>query len=261
MQGMENSLGLDLLERTTRSVRVTPAGQFLFQESARLLGDVEQSLQRLREEFAGAKKEVRVGVSRSIAFSYLPGFFHANLRRAPEIACRLSHQPSQDILSSLETNDLDVGVLCPPRQLPRTIRVTHRFEDAFTLIAPLEAARAFESRPPGPTSRAEWMARQNWLLLEEDSYTGQRLHAWISQQRFNLEPAMQLDTFDLIINLVALGMGASFVPIRALALYGQKRAIARIRLPERFTRELVVVVRKHRKMPPHLTRFVENVLF
>jgi len=56
-------------------------------------------------------------------------------------------------------------------------------------------------------------------------------------------------------------MGASFVPIRALALYGHKRTLARIPLPVRFVRELVVVVRKHRKMPEHLSRFVENVLF
>ena len=34
MQGMEISLEMDLLERTTRSVRVTAAGMFLYQESA-----------------------------------------------------------------------------------------------------------------------------------------------------------------------------------------------------------------------------------
>src|SRR6266446_6138277 len=90
MQGMEKSLGLDLLERTTRTVRLTPAGEFLFRESARLLGDVEQSLRRLREEFAGARKEVRFGVSRTIGLAYLPGFLYANLRRKPEIACRVS---------------------------------------------------------------------------------------------------------------------------------------------------------------------------
>ena len=72
---------------------------------------------------------------------------------------------------------------------------------------------------------------------------------------------MQLDNFDLIINLVSLGMGASFVPIRALALYAQKRAFLRIPLPVRFTRQLVVVVRKHRKMPAHLEQFIANVLF
>src|SRR3954468_15517656 len=56
MQGIEESLGVALFERTTRSVRLTPAGQMLRAESGRLLGDVDQVLRRLREDFAGAKK-------------------------------------------------------------------------------------------------------------------------------------------------------------------------------------------------------------
>src|SRR5262249_55532838 len=63
VQGVESSLGIELLERTTRSVRMTEAGEFLFRESSQLLGDVEHSLRRLREEFAGARKEIHVGVS------------------------------------------------------------------------------------------------------------------------------------------------------------------------------------------------------
>src|SRR5215510_10786879 len=58
MQGMENSLGIELLERTTRSVRPTAAGDYLFHESAKLLGDVDQSLRRLQEDFGQARKEV-----------------------------------------------------------------------------------------------------------------------------------------------------------------------------------------------------------
>lgn len=261
IQGMEHSLGVDLLERTTRSVRVTEAGEFLVRESARLLGDVEHSLQTLREEFAGARKQVRVGVSQSVALAYLPGFFHANLKRAPEIACRVSHQSSKAILAALEANELDLGVLCPPARLPQTIRIVRRFNDAFTLIAPGEIARDFATLSPNRRAHQQWMAKQKWLLLEESSNTGQRLRVWMSKQGWKVEPTMELDNFDLIVNLVSLGMGLSFVPIRALALYGQKRTFERVPLPERFTRELVMVVRKHRKMPPHLDRFVENVLF
>ena len=44
------------------------------------------------------------------------------------------------------------------------------------------------------------------------------------RQGCRVQPTMQLDNFDLIINLVALGMGISFVPIRALALYGAEAA-------------------------------------
>jgi len=46
-----------------------------------------------------------------------------------------------------------------------------------------------------------------------------RVRAWMKRQGWRIEPTMQLDNFDLIINLVSLGMGISFVPIRALALW------------------------------------------
>ena len=261
MQGMENSLGIKLLERTTRSVKLTAAGEFLFHESAKLLGDVESSLKRLREEFAGAKKQVRVGVSRSIGLAYLPGFFHANLKRVPQVGCEVSHQPSKDVLSALETNEADIGVLCPPLRLPKTLRVTHKFEDAFTLIAPAELAIEFGTLPNSRKARNIWMSRQNWLCIEDTSNTGQRLQKWTLRQGWQFAPAMRLDNFDLIINLVALGLGVSFVPIRALALYGQKKNLQRLELPDRFVRELVVVVRKHRKVPPHLDQFIQNILF
>jgi DNA-binding transcriptional LysR family regulator len=83
----------------------------------------------------------------------------------------------------------------------------------------------------------------------------------MSRSGLKIEPAMQLDGFDLIITLVSLGMGVSFVPMRALALHVQKKNLARLHLPDRFERELVVVMRKHRKQPQHLAEFVRNILF
>jgi DNA-binding transcriptional LysR family regulator len=260
MQGVENSLGLQLLERTTRMVRVTPAGDYLFHEAARLLGDVERSLTHLAQEFAGTRKQVRVDVSRTIGLAHLPGFFHANLRRCPQLGCRVTCQSSNEILAALEANEQDIGVLCPPSRLPKTLRVTHRFEDAFTLIVPKDQAPAGNALAK-EKARTDWLKSQNWLLIEDRSNTGRQLREWMRRQGLVVEPTMQLDNFDLIINLVALGMGSSFVPIRALALYNRKQTFLRVPLPARFTRQLVVLVRKHRKMPAHLELFIANVLF
>jgi DNA-binding transcriptional LysR family regulator len=259
IQGIENSLGVELLERTTRSVGLTRAGEFLFQESARLLGDVDQSLRRLTEDFANAKKEIRVGVSHSVCLAHLPGLFHANLRQQPKHKYSVSYQTGADILTALEANELDLGILCPPARLPRTVGVTHRFKDAFTLIAPVELATPFQML--SRTGIPSWLTKQTWLLFAEETNTGKRLRNWMAASHLRIEPSVQLDNFDLIITLVSIGMGVSFVPIRALALYGRKKRLVRLPLQKRFERELVVLTRKRRKQPGHLKEFVENILF
>ena len=128
------------------------------------------------------------------------------------------------------------------------------------MLAPKQSAIGYRAVTKSPESLTDRLGAQNWLLIEEGSNTGKRLRAWMKEQALRIEPTMQLDSFDLIINLVALGMGVSFVPIRALALYGRKRTLQRLPMRERFVRELIVVLRRG-KTPEHLARFVANVLF
>jgi DNA-binding transcriptional LysR family regulator len=257
---IEDKLGVPLFMRTTRNVVPTPAGLWLLGESQRILGDVSEVLRRIKEDFADAKKIVQVGVSRSIGLAYLPGFFHANLRRAPEVGYRVRQESGKEIITALEANTLDMGVICPPLKLPATLKVTPRFDDKFTLIAPAAVALSFPKR----ATRAQlqtWAEQQNWLLLDAKSQTGRKLRDWMATHGCKVTPTLEPDGFDLIINLVALGMGVSFVPIRALALYVNKRAIRRLVWPQPFVRRLVVVVRAHRDQPAHVREFINNVLF
>lgn len=263
IQGMESRLGVPLLERTTRRVHPTPAGTFLLAQSTRILGEVARSVQHLREEFAGAPKAVRVGVSRSIGLGYLPGFFAGYQRRFPNIQIHVSHQPSPEVLAALAARELDVGLLCPPTRLPTEFEVAHRFADDFTLIVPA-GSPLFEGES-GPFDLAQAAGRlggQRWLLPDTRSNTGRALRAWLNGQGLREHAAMELDSFDLIINLVALGMGISLVPHRALPLYAQgRRKLRRINLRPRFSRELVVVTTKELPASEHVRQFVKNVLF
>jgi len=261
IQGIEQQLGLRLLNRTTRTVTITEAGRFLLQGSAPVLGDVDVLLRRLREEYADVPREVRVGVSRSVSLSHLPGFFSANLRQGPTVISRVSYESSQTILQSLESDALDLGVLLPPGRLSTRLRITHRFRDAFTFIANRDQLERDSVSLKKPMALGHWLENQPWLALQDTTQTGRRLTAWLRQQKLQIKPAMELDNFDLIINLVALGMGVSLVPQRALALYTRRRALVRLPWPKRFSRELVIVIRRERKTPEHLQRFVDNILF
>ncbi len=262
IQNVEARLGVPLLERTTRQVRPTPAGRYLLEQSVRILGDLAHSVQRLREEFAGAPKLVRVGVSRSIGLAYLPGFFTGFQRRFPQTLVQVSHGSSAEVLAGLDARELDVALLCPPARLAGALEVTHRFADDFTLIVPASLPVAFEgSAPLAPAALGPALRGQRWLLPDRRSNTGRRLRAWLEEVRLPVRAAMELDSFDLIINLVALGLGVSFVPHRALPLYARRRKVRRVNTNPRFSRELVVVTSRELPAREHVRQFVKCILF
>jgi hypothetical protein len=60
---------------------------------------------------------------------------------------------------------------------------------------------------------------------------------------------------------VSLGLGASIVPHRVLALHPNRRPVQRITTNPKFSRELIVVVRRQQPLPAALAGFVENILF
>ena len=259
IQGIENALGIPLLRRTTRTLALTPAGEFLFREASRLIGDVESSIRIIRQEYAGAPREVRVAVSHTVGLAYLPGFFHLSVRQLSGVNYQVRARRSSELLLELEADEHDIGVICPQNRLPRTVRVAHKFSDVFTLIGPEKLSAEYLALPED--KRKAWLRNQTWLLIDPNTVTGERLQKWLSRTGLRVTGEFSLDNFDLIINLVALGMGLSFVPARALALYAQKRSIKRFPFAPRFTRELVVITRNRRTTPPHIQQFIANILF
>lgn len=72
---------------------------------------------------------------------------------------------------------------------------------------------------------------------------------------------MELDNFEIIIHLVALGLGASIVPRRALAAYPRKHALLRLPLSKRFDREIVMLTRRSNVLQKHVQDLIDGVLF
>jgi DNA-binding transcriptional LysR family regulator len=261
IRGMEERLGVPLFERTTRYVRLTPAGAALHARSGAILGEVNDAITALKSDFDLAPKTLRVGIARTISLAYLPGFFRQFQTKFPRVQMHVSHESGAFILAAVESGELDAGIVAGPPQLSRALTVTHRFMDEFTIIAPAKFKMRGGLKSVPPADLAKIFAQQRWLLIGRKTRTGQRLHGWLEQHGLQIEPSMETDDFDLIANLVSLGMGVSIVPHRVLALYPNRRPVQRLNTNPKFSRELIVVVRRQRKLPQALAGFVENILF
>ena len=139
--------------------------------------------------------------------------------------------------------------------------VTHRFDDGFVAIAPPKLRINAPTTPVAASALGKLFERHRWLMISDDTQTGKRLRAWTTRAGLKVEAAMEADNFDLIVNLVSLGFGVSIVPHRVLALHPQSRPVRRIVTDPKFSRELIVVVRRQAKMPASLRHFVDDILF
>lgn len=260
IQGMEERLGLKLFDRSTRHVRLTPEGAALHARSGAILAEVDSALLALRGKSGLLPRTLRVGISRTIGLAYLPGFFRAFQRKFPKIQLHVSHEASDFILAAVESGELDAGIMSPPLRLPQGLQAAHRFNDEFVLMLPPRAPVKV-AQPLAAPKLAEFLKRQRWLLITRQSNTGKRLHAWLQDAGVRCEPALEADNFDFIVNLVSLGLGASLVLHRVLALHPKTRPVIRVRTEPRFSRELAVVVCRDAQRSPILSGFLENVLF
>ncbi|MCD6051228.1 MAG: transcriptional regulator, LysR family [Verrucomicrobia bacterium] len=261
IRGMEEQLGVTLFERTTRKVHLTVAGQLLLTRSREIMQSTESLVHELQQTFQLVPQTLRIGVARSIGLAYLPGYFFAFQRKFPKVQLHVTQQSSNEIIVALEARTLDAGLLCPPRRLPRGLEITHRFDDQFTLIVPPNLSLARADKRITVREAKKLLKEQRWLLLDPNGNTGRLLTLWLDKQNWAIEPAMELDSFDTIVNLVSLGLGVSLVPHRVLPLYEKRRAVQRVLIKPTFQREVAVVVRKGLPRAEPLQAFVENVLF
>jgi DNA-binding transcriptional LysR family regulator len=261
IQGMEERLGVRLFERTTRSVRLTPAGAALHARSGAILSEVSDAVTALKRGFNLVPETLRVGIARTIGLAYLPGFFRRFQARFPRVQLHVSHESSAFILAAVESGELDAGVVAAPAQLSRGIQVTHQFTDEFVAIVPPGLKLAGPARQIAPAALPNVARSQRWLSISEQTNTGKRLKAWLERKGAKLNVAMHADSFDFIVNLVSLGLGASIVPHRVLALHPNRRPVQRITINPKFSRELIVAVRRQQQLPRALAGFIENILF
>lgn len=135
IKALEEELGVRLLDRTTRRVKLTPSGRAWLEEARHLLSTasrVQESARRARDGLVGS---LRVGVLSSSANARLAGILGRFRQRHPGVQLALFDLGSTEQLRRLRSGELDVGLLRPPASFPELEAVMVE-ESHYVLAAP-----------------------------------------------------------------------------------------------------------------------------
>lgn len=110
---LEEQLGTRLLNRTRRSVALTPAGAVLLQEAALLLQRVEEARRRVLRTAAGEEGELRVGYIGPPTQRFLAGIVREYQRLHPRVTVILEERTPERVWEMVARGRLEIGLTRP----------------------------------------------------------------------------------------------------------------------------------------------------
>lgn len=116
---LEHDLGTPLFERTTRQVRLTPAGDAFLAPARRILRSVEEAEQAARRAAGGEVGRVRIGFAGASSHETLPLLTEGVRTRFPGIELLMEGQTYAHVaLSRVADGTLDLGFVRLPADMP-----------------------------------------------------------------------------------------------------------------------------------------------
>jgi DNA-binding transcriptional LysR family regulator len=205
---LEDEVRTFLFERSaSRGLRLTAAGEVLFEHAKRALSQLNEALVQV-EEIRGAKRgNLRIGVNQSIGNYLLPQLTQAFQEKHPGIRLKISIGYSESMLAALRRRDVDVALVANRPQDPELKAELLMKDRLIALLNPRHPLAAREAIP------LEALGSEALILLTETSELRERVAGIFREHNVPLNAAVETGTLESVKKLVAQNMGIGIVPL------------------------------------------------
>ncbi|WP_445279245.1 LysR substrate-binding domain-containing protein [Streptomyces sp. DSM 118148] len=211
VSALEEILGVTLLERTTRKVLLSPAGERLAVRAKAVLGEVGALLEEaeaVRAPFTGV---LRLGVIPTVAPYLLPTVLALVHERYPHLDLQVHEEQTPSLVEGLQSGRLDLLLLAVPLGVPGVTELP-LFDEDFALVTPPDHRLGGREGIP-----REALRELNLLLLDEGHcLRDQALDICREAGREDAPVTTTAAGLSTLVQLVAGGLGCTLLPRTAL---------------------------------------------
>ena len=210
IRALEAELGVQLFERTRRSVVLTDAGHALLAKARALLAATQALPQELQRIARGETGLLRIGFSSTLPLTKVLRDVVAEHRRThPDVALNLREMHSASQFEGLRRGELDVGLVRYNEHAPEGIRLTLLRRDPLRLVVP--STHRFAKRR---SVRIDDCRDEAFIGFPGDAGTGTGplLKRLCAQAGFEPRIAQEAREATTQIGLVAAGLGVAVLP-------------------------------------------------
>jgi len=251
IQQLEEDLGVALIEKGSRPLRLTEAGQFFLAHAKPLLDQV-RDLRAMTQRVGQLERTLSIGFVASTLYGQLPEIVRRYRERHPEVEVTLHEMTTVEQLKALKEGTIDVGFGRLKSEDPSIRRILLRDERMVVALS-----RGHRLAGKGALRLTE-LVRENLLLYPKaprPSFADQVLRVF-SEANLVPDHVTEVRELQIAIGLVAAGQGVSVVPE---SVQGMHRNVVYSAIEDKHAFSPVLFSVRHMDRSPELENMLATV--
>lgn len=255
LRRLESELGLTLVERTTRRVALTDAGELLVARARRVLAELEDAQAELGMLAGVTRGRLAIGALHTmgpIDLSLLLASFHRN---HPAVELTVREQSSEELAEMLRDDEVDLAFLSVTERIQSRGLELHRLVSE-ELVAVLSTSHPLANREG---VRLAELAEEAFVSFRAGSRLRELLNTAARASGFEPRIALESNEARRIRSLVSSGLGVAILPRSDAVGAGAPVVVTRLVEPE-LRRDVTLATRAKRRHSPATREFIALAL-
>ncbi|CAM3709040.1 LysR family transcriptional regulator [Polynucleobacter antarcticus] len=249
IQQLENDIGLELFDRTKRSLTLNRYGQDLIESITEIVAHYESLGSSFKSELSGS-------IVLGALVSTLMGAFGQTVNELkqlyPELDIKLIAGLSSNFLDQVIDGSLDAAIVTEsPYALPQHVQWTELYTEPMVLIYPNLKNRNKKVSDLRPENLP-------FIRFERNTWTGHLVDQTIRANKLIIKEGMELNSVEAIIELVRQGLGYSIVPKLANIAWSQDRQLIIQNLPGKAIFRKVGLLERKKHSRQNITQVIKQ---
>ncbi len=207
---LENELGVELFERSRRSVKLTDAGAEILIGARQALAEMDAALRKAHEVQSGYRGSLTIGAIGMVTVSYLPEAIRAFRKAYPQVFLSIKILHDRDLVDALKRGGVDIALSghidSPDIKNEKLLTIPLR------VVLPIDHALARNE-----SVDLSELSGETLIIHQRRGEGGANVDimALCRKERFipgSLWEVPENADFEILLGLVACGVGVTFLP-------------------------------------------------
>ena len=256
---LENQLGVRLFNRTHRGMELSAqGGKMIFPEVERALGLLSAAEDRVTEMQTAATGVIRIGASDTIFEYFLADKIVDFHEKFPAVKIELMADFTPDTIEKLKANRCDVAFVNLPIEVDPELTLhgnCMRLNDIFIV------GEKYKELANGGAVSLSKLKDYPLVMMDKNTVARHSLTNFLGAHGVDLQPSIEVGSWDLMKRLVQRGMGVGIIPREyAKGRLGDGELFEVKTDPALPTRSVGMLLAKNASAPYALHTFIEFVL-